>query len=430
MSLEDHTCGWIAQLPAPPPPRLLAGRERADCVVVGAGFTGLAAARQLAVHRPDWRIVVVEARRVGSGASARNSGFVVDLGHFVPAVGVDGNRRMVRIARAGLERLRALVRAHDIECAWTEGGRLHGAASDVGLRALERFLRGLDAMGERYDALDAAAMATRTGTSHYRAGAHTRGTATMQPAALVRGIASALPENVEIFEDSAVTRVRGGRPFRLTVVGGGEITGDRLFLATNAYTPALGFLHRRMFPLFTFASLTRVLTRDEQSTLGGTLEWGLVPEEPMGTTVRRTRDQRILIRNTVHYAPSLRVSARVLGAVRTAHRRAFLERFPVLQGVELEYTWGGVMGITLNGAHYFGRLGPNLYAAAGCNGVGVALGTASGTLLADLAVAADSDLLRDILALPGPSWIPPEPFLGVGLRPALGFLRRRARGEL
>jgi hypothetical protein len=54
---------------------------------------------------------------------------------------------------------------------------------------------------------------------------------------------------VEIFEDSAVTRVRGGRPFRLTVVGGREITSDRLFLATNAYTPALGFLHRRMFPL-------------------------------------------------------------------------------------------------------------------------------------------------------------------------------------
>jgi hypothetical protein len=49
-----------------------------------------------------------------------------------------------------------------------------------------------------------------------------------------------------------------------------------------------------MFPLFTFASLTRVLTRDEQSTLGGALEWGLVPEEPMGTTVRRTRDRRKL----------------------------------------------------------------------------------------------------------------------------------------
>ena len=87
------------------------------------------------------------------------------------------------------------------------------------------------------------------------------------------------------------------------------------------------------------------------------------------------------------------------------------------------------MGL-IYGAHYFGRLGPNLYAAAGCNGVGVALGTASGALLADLAVAADSDLLRDILALPRPSWIPPEPFLGVGLRPVLGFLRRRARSEL
>jgi glycine/D-amino acid oxidase-like deaminating enzyme len=307
---------------------------------------------------------------------------------------------------------------------------LHGAASDVGLRALERFLRGLGAMGEPYEALDAAAMATRTGTAHYRSGAHTHGTVTMQPAALVRGIAGTPPENVAIFEDSAVTRVGSGRQFRLTVAGGGEITSDRLFLATNAYTPALGFLRRRIFPLFTFASLTRVLTSDERSTLGGTLEWGLVPEEPMGTTLRRTRDQRILVRNTVHYSPSLRVSARVLGAVRAAHRRALLERFPMLRGVELEYTWGGAMGITLNGAHYFGRLAPNLYAAAGCNGVGVALGTASGTLLADLAVSAGSELLRDILALPGPSWIPPEPFLGVGLRPALGLMRRRARGEL
>jgi len=426
---DDQCCGWIATLAPLPPPRRLTGTLRADCAVLGAGFTGLAAARQLARHRPDWRIVVLEAQRAGFGASGRNSGFVVDVGHQEPALGVEGNRRLVRLGRAGVEHLRMLVREHAIDCAWTERGRLHGAVGDLGMRELDDFCAALDALGEHYERLDHDAVAAITGTTHYRAAVRTPGTAMMHPAALVRGLAATLPPNVERFEESPVHKLRRGATVALDA-GAGSVVADRLIVAANGFTPALGFLRRRMFPLSTFASLTRVLTPAEQTALGGDTEWGLVPEERMGSTVRRTRDQRLLIRNSVRYRADVAITAAHRQEVRAIHRRAFQARFPMLAGVDFEYTWSGVMGVTLNSAQFFGRLDRNVFAAAAYNGVGVALGTISGTLLADLVVGASSELLDDIRALPGPSWIPPEPLLGIGVRATLARLQTRGREEL
>ena len=150
----------------------------------------------------------------------------------------------------------------------------------------------------------------------------------------------------------------------------------------------------------------------------------------MGTTVRRTCDQRVLIRNTVHYSPEIEVDEVWRRHVRDIHLRSFRSRFPILAEVDFEYTWGGVMGISMNSAQFFGRIADDFYASAAYNGVGVAMGTISGTLLADLVVGADSGLLRDMQALPGPTWIPPEPLLAVGVRFTLKRLQARAGAEL
>jgi glycine/D-amino acid oxidase-like deaminating enzyme len=272
-------------------------------------------------------------------------------------------------------------------------------------------------------------MAGITGTSHYRAGVHLPGTVLVQPAALARGLAATLPPNVELFESSPVHAIDLGARFVLES-GRGTIVADRLLLATNAFTPALGLLRRRLIPMVTFASLSRPLRPEEQAVLGGEREWGLVPEERMGTTVRRTRDHRILIRNTVRYATRKAGERSGLPQVREAHRRALRTRFPMLPDLDLAHTWGGLMGVTLNGASCFGRLDRDLLVAAGCNGVGVAMGTTAGRLLADLLVDAPSPLLADMESLPAPPWLPPEPLLGLGARATLALLAARAREEL
>ena len=424
---DDDACGWSALLPPLPPPRRLTGSERVDMAVIGAGFTGLAAARRWATLRPHARLAVLDAQRVGGSASGRNSGFIVDLPHYLPSRGLEGNRRLLRLGRAGLEQLRALVQTHAIDCDWTDGGRLHGAAADDGMRALETFCAGADALGEPYQRLDGAALAALTGMAYYRAGVRTPGSVLVQPAALARGLGRSLPANVTLYEDSPVRALRASDGFRLES-DGGDLSAEQVVVATNGFTPAIGLLRDRIFPLMTFASLTRPLTESEAAAVGGEPVWGLVSERPMGTTLRRLRNRRLLIRNTVRYRPSLQSDARFRQHIRAAHRRDFRARFPMLD-VEFEYTWGGIMGATFNGAQFFGELAPNLYAAAGYNGVGIAMGTTSGTLLADLALGADSALLADMQALPQPDWIPPEPALGIAVRATLAYLARQARGE-
>ncbi len=116
--------GWYAILPRPAPAKRLKGQQVADWVVVGAGVTGLAAARRLAELAPDARIILLDEYRVGYGASGRNSGFIIDTPHLTEQVDVDSNRRISRLVIAGLADLEGLVRKHEIDCEWSPRGHL------------------------------------------------------------------------------------------------------------------------------------------------------------------------------------------------------------------------------------------------------------------------------------------------------------------
>jgi len=430
---DDPHAGWIAVLPpvAPAPP--LMGEVRVATTVVGAGLTGLAIARRLAELRPDEPVAVVEAQRIGFGASGRNAGFVVDLTDFAAAMAPADRDRYLRVARFGIRCLAEMVAAHAIDCDWNEGGCLRAAAGEPGLRALARWPAWLDAAGARYLHLDAAATAAFTGSRFYRAALHLPDTITVQPAALVRGLARTLPAPVTVYEDSPVRRIRrlpagGGRVgggFRVET-GAGTLLCRRLFLAANGYTPALGFLRRCASPRWSFGSLTRQLTEGEQAALGGERQWGVLPADPAASTVRRTRDQRLLIRNTFHYSAAPAVQPRVREAAATRHRRALAARFPALAGVPFEHTWSGLFSTSANGQPFFGELAPDLFSAAIYNFAGLAMGTAAGRLLADLAAGADSPTLADLRQLPPPTRLPPEPLRSLGGRRTVAKQNRQA----
>ncbi len=438
---DDGACGWIEALPPPPPPRRLHGSEKADCVVVGAGSTGVAAARRLAELRPDWRIVLLDARRAGEGATARSSGFLVTLAHFVARMEPEAARRWVRLSRWGIAGLREIAAQHAAgpapgasgcapDCAWDESGWLHAAAGAPAAQALDGFAAWLDGVGERYERLDDAAMRATTGTGYYRAGIRLPGSVLVQPAALFRGLLAGLPESVDLYEETPVVRLRRERGGFAVEAGDGEIAAaDRLFLATNGYLPSLGFLGRRLFPLWTFGSLTRVLTPTERAALGGEREWGLLAGEPLGATVRRTRDQRLLFRSMVRYQGAAPAPARLRERARAVHRRALLDRYPRLAALEFETTWGGVMGMTANRHHAFGALADRLYAAGGYSGCGLVMAAVAGRLLADLALGVESEELADMLALPPPPALPPQPFLGLGVRARLAMHELAALGR-
>jgi glycine/D-amino acid oxidase-like deaminating enzyme len=429
---DDDSCGWYHSLPPPPPATPLAGEHGFDHVVLGAGFAGLAAARQLAQHDPDREVALVDAQRVGYGASGRNSGFIIDLPHSFADADHGGamarDRAEMRLNSFAIDTLRGLVETHDIDCQWGARGKYHAAVEDKGRRDLDGSRRALDRLGAAYRNLDAAALAAEIGTGYYREGIHTPGCILIQPAALARGLGASLPENLRLFEDSPVLGIDYGDEITLECAQG-TIRTKTLLLANNGFASAFGFERNRLIPIMTFGSLTRPLTETEQAALGGEPDWGVIPADHLGTTMRYTQDRRLLIRSRVTYSPEFCWSAQGLARIRRHHEDSFKARFPMLPEVEFGHTWGGVLTMSRNGAPCFGRLADNVFAAVCQNGVGVAKGTYSGTLLADLVVGAESDFLRDLLSYPRPAWNVPQPFLGLGVRAKIAWDQMRAGRE-
>lgn len=433
---DDSSCGWYAALPQQPACKRLHGEQRADYAVIGAGFAGLAAARRLGELLPDKRIILVDAQRVGQGASGRNSGFVIDLPHKFALEHPDPahKQRLLSLNRAAIAQLQGLIERHGIDCQWSHAGKYQGAVGQRGLAYLQHFEQLLKNLGEPFRLVERDELAQVLGNAYYSRAIFTPGCYLMQPAALVTGLAHSLPENVELLEESPITGLqRDGHGGWLLQGSQGTIRTEQLLLGTSIFTQEFGYLRNRLLPVMTFASWTRPLSDAELAAFGGQLDWGLTPADHAGTTVRMTQDRRLIIRNTYKHVPKYGKSTSdgMRESVRADHRKAFLARFPQLADVPFSHTWGGVYAISRNFTNFFGELEPGVFASACDNGVGAAWGTISGTLLAEMAVGSDSAQLRDIQAVTGmPSLNPPEPFLGLGVRSRIRLAAWNSRSEL
>ena len=415
-SLRDN--GWFETLTEVPPAAPLLGPTEADVVVVGAGFTGLAAARRLGELRPDAHILLLEAGRIGNSAAGRSSGFGIDHAHNIRSEGfadsAEFEKQQIALNRAGLAYLEEAVTTHEIDCDWSWTGKTHAACTDRGAKDLQHFAATLDRIGEPYELLDADAMVDRLGIDHYHRGLHTPGTALMQPAALCRGLATNLPANVTVHEETPVTWLDAGPPHELWT-DGGSVRTPELLLATNGFLAGFGFYRRHLIPVVTWGSMTRPLTDDESASIGGQRTWGVIPAAPSGTTVRRLPDGRILVRNVYSYSRHSLAGGRRRQRAGRSHRKAFEARFPGLTDVEFEYTWGGPLSMARNGEPVFGTLAAGIAAAGVHNGTGLSRGAICGKLIAEMMCGEGSDLLDAMLGRGRPNRNVPDPVLGWGV---------------
>ncbi|PAJ78381.1 FAD-dependent oxidoreductase [Burkholderia ubonensis] len=430
----DGVNGWWEGLPPPLPAETVSSERRYDWVVVGGGITGLCAARRLAELAPDASIALVEADRIGRTTAGRNSGFFVDLPHDISSESysrsVEEDQADVRFQRHGIDYVREIVRRHGIDCDWRDDGKFHASVNRKGVAALEHFADGLARIGEAFEWLDGAAIRAVTGTDFYRGALFTPGCSTVQPAALMRGLAAALPGNVRVFELSAVTKIEHRGDAKVLHFAHGKLVAKQVVLCTNAYAATFGRHPNGLLPVYTFASMTRVMTADEVRRLGGTRSWSLIPADPMGTTVRRLATDRICVRNHFAFRPGLEASPADLAKAKRLHQRSFDRRFPMLKGVELEYTWGGPLCLSANNGALFGRRDDGVFEAVGCNGLGLSRGSASGKLIAEYALGQSSELVRQRLNQPHPRSLPVRPIVDVAVSAAIWAKELSAGAEL
>ena len=419
-----HAPGWYAVLPEPAPAKRLQGDQVADWVVVGAGITGLAAARRLGELAPDARVLLLDEYRVGYGASGRNSGFIIDTPHLTEDLSAEDNRRVSRLIIAGLADLESHVKKHNIDCEWSPRGHLTAVVKPERENKLHATVRMLDAADEAYEWYDRNTIAKVTGSDHYHAAVLTPRSVLLNPAALCRGLGETLPGNVEVCEETPVRRVEPGSPVKIECAEA-SISAKNVLLTTNAFIAELGILRRHVFPMIACASLSRPLTDDEQAAMGGEPDWGITGV----TTLRRTLSNRILVRHGLGYTRDFRLSESRRRQLAESHKAILTKRFPMLVDLDFEHTWAGVFCMTRDWASHFGHLESGVFVSLGYCGVGLPRGTISGRLLADYAMGSESDLIADVQALSDAKPLPPQPFLGLGIQARLAWYRWRTRAE-
>jgi glycine/D-amino acid oxidase-like deaminating enzyme len=426
----DDGNGWYNILPPPPAARELQGDVTADWLVIGAGYSGLSAARTLATHFPDKRIALVDADRVGRGTAGRNAGFAIDL-PFLGEAHSDLARghRILALHRAGQAELDRLVNEHGIQCQWSRRGKYMVA---VGARAqgiLTKTQEFLTALGAESTPLYTDALRERLSIGYYRMGLYSPGTYLMNPAALTRGLAASLPDNVDLYENSPITGIQL-HPELLARSPKGTLRAKGMILATDGFTEAFGIARHSLFTIMSYASLTSPFTGNEaMAKLAGTPDWGVHPVGAAGATIRRTQDNRIWHRIGFTYSANVSVSPATTARHRQRHIADFKTRFPDLGEPEFEHTYAGGLCMTRNTEPLFQRLADNIFVVGGQNGIGVSKGTIHGKLIADWAAGRTSDLLDHARAYGVPSKIPREPFLGLGVSARLRLEAWKGRME-
>lgn len=438
LPVDPGPAAWNCLLPDADPCRQIDEDITADWVVIGAGFAGLTAARRLSQLCPTDRIVVLDARRVADGPAGRNSGFMIDLPHDLASSDYGGALDKDSVLTA--DNRHAIDFAADMAAEFGLGkdvfdrsGKINGAATQKGDRHNREYAEHLATMREPYRMLDCAEMAALTGTEYYRSGLFTAGTAMIQPAAYVRGIAAGLASHrVSIYENSPVTGLERAGDWVATTPTG-KVTAPKVILAVNGHLNSFGFLKNQLMHVFTYASMTRVMDAGEMAALGGDRIWGITPADPLGTTVRRIAGpdgDRLIIRNRFTFDPTMEVDMNRIARVGRNHDRAFRARFPRLSTVEMEYRWGGRLCLSRNNVNVVKELEPGLFSACCQNGLGTTRGTLSGILAAELATGTHSERLERNIAAPGPSKLPPRVIAKAGANALLRWQEFKAGAEL
>lgn len=378
-----HLRSWYADSAASAPRHpALEGEIACDVCVVGGGYTGLTAALELAERGFD--VVLLEAHRLGWGASGRNGGQII-TGYNKPMatierwVGRDDARLLWRMGEEAKDQLAERVERHAIDCDLT-WGFAYAAVKQRHIDEVADIARELRE-GYGYDkarVLDRAGIREMVGTDAYVGGLFDAGSGHLHPLNYALGLGrAAQAAGVRLYEDSRVTALdTGAKPWAATERG--RVAARFLLLAGNAYLGNLvPKLAATIMPVATYMIATEPLGEERAAALLPTN--AAVSDMNFALNYyRRSRDHRLLFGGGVSYSG-------IDGPlVKQAMRTKMLRVFPSLTDVAVEYFWGGRVAITMNRMPQLGRLSPTVLYAHGYSGHGVALAGIAGRLMAEV----------------------------------------------
>lgn len=377
----QHSSYYLASAhPAPTWPAL-EGEITVDACVIGGGIAGCSTALHLAER--GYRVALLEAQRIGWGASGRSggqaiAGFASGQEKLVRQAGIENARRMWDVTLEGLALIRDRVARHDIDCD-LHWGQMHAALK---ARQREELLHEQHELETTYGYrqlrfMERAEIEAILATTRYCAGLYDSGGGHLHPLNYTLGLAAAAANaGVRIYERSKVNRFTLNDPATVTTALG-AVKARFVVLCCNAYVDDIApDLRARIMPVGTYIIATEPLGEARITELMRK-NIAVTDTNFVLDYFRRSADHRLLFGGRVSYSG--------MDAFDTARatRKRMIKVFPQLADAKIEYAWGGYVDITMSRAPDFNRLAPHVYYLQGFSGHGIALTGIAGKLVAD-----------------------------------------------
>jgi len=431
--LNDPYCSWINDIEKRFSLKVFKKNESCDWLIVGAGYTGLSAARKLGQLHQNQKIILVDAQLAGEGASSRNSGYLVDTtlnDGFTSNKDLHSYKKKIDIYDLGINVVKKFIKEYHVDCDWNECGKYFASSKKEDEKILTNFSDNLIKLDFEHSLLSNKELFKRLGTNFYNIGLYTKGGVLLHPGKLARAMIDVLPKNVFLYENSSLLSWSKNKNVIFCDFKNGKIITKKIIFATNGFLKSLGIKSNYNFPITLTASMTRPLTDDEFKSIGQPKEWGVLPVRPMGATIRMTKDRRILIRNTAEVHNPFKMKKSDLEKRSINQKIGIKKRFPQLPDDIIQSSWSGVVSRTRNSSQIFEKIDNNVFAAGCYNGSGIGVGTLFGEQIAIKASNENTKEIETIEARNKPTWLPPQPFLNLGVKTRLIYERFRARSEI
>jgi glycine/D-amino acid oxidase-like deaminating enzyme len=380
--------------------------SHADVVIVGAGFTGLSAARALAKRGAT--VAVLETNTIGWGASSRNGGMVLtglklSAETLAKRYGMELTRRMYATSLASIDLVEQIVREENIDCSFSRCGHLEVACKQSHFDA---YARSVEVIAREFHhelrIIPDKELGSEIGSSIYFGGIVDETSAGVNPAQYVSGLAAAaLRAGARVYENARVQGIQrnsqNGSAGFTVLTSRGNILAQNVLIATSGYTSAATpALQKKIIPIGSFIIATEPLPQDLARELSPRNRM-IYDSKYYLHYYRLTPDNRMLFGGRAAFFPetknTIRRSAEIL-------RRDLVEVYPQLRNSKIEYAWGGTLDFCFDTMPHAGQM-DGIYYALGYSGHGVAMATYLGTKLAEVISGSKNEIPYAAIPFPG-----------------------------